>query len=228
MADITNSYCNNCIGNRRHEVLHKEVTSWHEDIDTHSWIAGDDTYEMLKCCGCEHVSLRHKSRCSEECDERGPVTHTNYYPPAIYRQKPKWINDLIWSFGFNDFVSGIIHEIYIALQNNSRRLAAMGVRTLIEYIMIDKVGDNGTFYKNLNEFHTQGFISKVQKEILEPIIEAGHATMHRSFNPPKNDLLILIDVAESIVESIYINKQKAKKISKNIPPRIKKKAEPGA
>jgi hypothetical protein len=225
MADITNSYCNNCIGYRRHEVLHKEEKSWHEDLDEHSWIAGDDTYEMVKCCGCEHISLRHKSRFSEDRDENGkPITHINYYPPALYRKKPKWINDLVWSLGF--FTSDIINEIYVALQNNSHRLAAMGIRALLEYIMINKVGDNGSFNKNLNKFHTQGFISDIQKEILEPIFEAGHATMHRSYNPSETDLLILIDVAESIIESIYINKQRVKKISKNIPPRIKKSAEP--
>ena len=73
------------------------------------------------------------------------------------------------------------------------------------------------------EFEDKGFISKIQKENLEPILDAGHATMHRSFNPSKEDLLILMDVAESLIESIYINPRKAKKLAKKIPPREKKR-----
>jgi len=225
MINITKSYCNKCTGHRNHEVLHKEATSWEEYIAEEYSIYGDDIYEMVKCCGCETISFRHKSRFSEDTNYKGDLnTSTNYYPAAIYRKKPKWINELLSPLDFNDsFVSDIIDEIYIALQNNSHRLAALGIRTLIEHIMIDKVGDNGTFNKNMDKFHSEGFISKLQRDALEPIIEAGHATMHRAFAPSEKDLIILIDITESIIESIYINQQRADKISKKVPKRNKVK-----
>jgi hypothetical protein len=37
----------------------------------------------------------------------------------------------------------LLEEIYIATQNNLPRLAIMGIRALLEHIMIDKVTDQG-------------------------------------------------------------------------------------
>lgn len=85
--------------------------------------------------------------------------------------------------------------------------------------MIEKIGDNGSFKKNLNQFHEQGYISKIQKDVLEPILDAGHATIHRNFDPSSKDIEILVDVTESIIEAVYVNENKAKQIQKNVPPR---------
>ena len=107
MAEITDSHCNKCVGNKRHEILHKERVTSHEDIEEVFRIDWGDTYELVKCCGCGEISLRHKSWFSEDLDDKGnPVINTNYYPPAIYRAKPRWMNELFWIFGLrNDFVS---------------------------------------------------------------------------------------------------------------------------
>lgn len=120
------------------------------------------------------------------------------------------------------YITGLLHEIYVALQNDSKRLAAMGVRALIEHIMIDKIEDQGSFRKNVAKFHEKGFISLVQKKILLTILEAGHAAIHRSYNPSEEDLTTLIDVAESVIESIYVNDYNAKNLEKRIPPRKSK------
>lgn len=92
MTETSQSYCIGCTGYRWHQVLYTAETSWHEDIIEYGRIEGDDVYEMLKCCGCEQISIQHRSKFSEELDPQGePIVKTHYYPPAIYRQKPKWI-----------------------------------------------------------------------------------------------------------------------------------------
>src|SRR5208283_841274 len=45
-------------------------------------------------------------------------------------------------------ICNIMKEVYIALQNNSRRLCAMGIRATLEHTMIDKIGDHGKFVIN--------------------------------------------------------------------------------
>jgi len=226
MVEIVKAYCNKCCGERRHEVLHCEKTTWSEDVDEYHSIDGGDIYEMIKCCGCENVALRHQSWFSEDTDEQGrPAVQTNYYPPATYRQEPKWLTELFWVLPIDgNFVGDLLKEIYVALRNDSRRLAVMGIRALIEQVMIDKVGDQGTFKNNLNEFETKGFISKSQRAVLEPVLEAGHAAIHRAFNPSKDDLIALIDITENIIESIYVNEKRAKEIKKNVPTKPGKKA----
>lgn len=93
----------------------------------------------------------------------------------------------------------------------------MGVRSLIEQVMIDKIGDKGTFKNNLDEFERRGFISKTQKEILEPVLDAGHAAIHRNYKPSMKDVVSLIDIVENIIESLYVNSRRALNIKKKIP-----------
>jgi len=116
----------------------------------------------------------------------------------------------------------LLSEIYVALQNDQRALAAMGIRALLEKIMVEKSGDHRAFAANLKEFEEQGYVSRLQRERLETILEAGHAAIHRLYKPSKDDLITLVDIAESVVESIYIHGAKVEKLKNGIPPRTPK------
>jgi hypothetical protein len=85
--------------------------------------------------------------------------------------------------------------------------------------MIDKIGDQGNFTANINKFETQGYISKKQREIIEPVLEAGHASIHRGFVPKADQLITLVDIVESIVLVVYVQTAKAAALKKKIPPK---------
>ena len=118
-----------------------------------------------------------------------------------------------------DFIPELFHELYVSIQNDCRRSAAMAVRAILEQVMIDKVGDQGSFVANVREFQSKGFISVAQQQFLETVIEAGHATMHRAFKPSKEDLIALVNIAESVVESVYVNEHRAALLKSRIPPK---------
>ena len=174
------------------------------------------------------MALRHKSWFSEDMDERGqPIEDITYYPPITFRREPIWISELVWGFPIdNNFILDLLKEIYVALRNDSIRLAVMGIRALLEQVMVDKVDDQGTFKKNLEKFENEGFISKSQRTVLEPVLEAGHATIHRAFKPSRDDLVSSMDVTENIIESIYINEKRVLEIKKRVPARGKHKGKP--
>ena len=117
------------------------------------------------------------------------------------------------------FVRGLIKEIYSALHNDSRRLAAMGIRALIEHMMILEVTDNGSFKKNLEAFQKAGYLSDKQRTIIEPILEAGHAAIHRGYEPSSEDVITVIEITESLVETIYVHSKKAEKLKERVPQR---------
>lgn len=218
----TKAHCNTCGGERNHDIRHSEKTTW-EDGEYH--ISGSDTYETLKCCGCDAIKLRHLSWFSEDGDQE-----VNYFPAAIFRRNPEWFNKL-WSELSNDdkFVEHLLKEIYIALQHNLPSLAAMGVRSLLEKIMVSKTGDHGSFVQNIAEFERLGYVSRIQRERLEAILEAGHAAIHRKFMPSKKDVVTLVDLTEHIVETVYLHEAKVSALKERVPPRTrKKKANPVA
>ena len=222
------AHCNKCGGERKHDVLHHETISWEiadEVEDTNGefvdcGINGGAEYDMIRCCGCETIALRENKWNSEDADHRcKPEDHIQYYPPAIFRPEPRWLNQFGKICPGNSFIEELLKEIYIALQNNLRRLAAMGIRALLEHVMIAKVGDKGTFQKNVQAFLDAGFISPTQRSFLEAVLEAGHATMHRAYEPTKDDLVTLMDIAETTIESSYLHERRVQQLQGRIPPR---------
>jgi hypothetical protein len=216
---MTKAHCNTCGGEKTHRILYTEATKWEADGDD---IHGSNTYQMLKCGGCEEIKLRHSTWCTED-DPYDPPQPT-YYPPAIFRPNPLWLTDLRRVLNKDDrFVHAMLGEIYVALQNDLPRLATMGVRALLEHIMVSKAGDCGTFGKNMDEFERLGFVSKVQRQRLEAILEAGHAAMHRSYEPETSDVVTLLDITEHIVETVFLHEKPVAKLREKIPPRTQPK-----
>ena len=213
MNKKTTAHCNTCLGDRNHEILFTEETRWSDDDCA---LCGGDKYEMLKCGGCDGVILRRTSWFSED-----PERTVRFYPPAAFRQEPRWVHSLR---GKNPrFVRDLLREIYIGVQNDMKITATMGVRALMERVMIDCVRDQGTFAKNITEFTRQGFVSEKQRVILEAVLEAGHATIHRSYQPSGNDLETCVDIAEGVLQTVYVHPDKADELKRRVPTRRKPK-----
>lgn len=216
--NTTKSFCNRCVGERNHAILHSETESGCEHEGSYHWSVENET---LKCLGCNTVSLRRTIWESPATDENGnPLPSVAHYPPTMFRRQPTWIPDLTVRFFFDDdktFITDLMHELYICIQNDCRRSATMAVRALLEQVMIDKVGDQRTFAKNIGKFQSEGYISTIHQKYLETVIDAGHATMHRAYKPSKDDLIALVNIAESVIEAVYINEHRADGLKKRIP-----------
>ncbi len=208
------AHCNKCNGDTNHSLLHEETQRWEEGFDIYS-LSGGDRFEMLKCCGCDSIKLRHINWFSEATSET-----VIYYPPAISKHEPRWLSEYEGVFSSNEKeFANLLREVYSALHNDSRRLAVMGIRALVECVMISKVTDRGTFVKNLTAFQDAGFISPKQHEVIHSVLEAGHATIHRSFYPSIDDLHTVVEIAENLIDMIYIQPIKAAKLKDNVPKR---------
>ena len=214
--NVMRAHCNTCGGERNHERLNRIEKPWDEDIGNGYHISGDDIYFVLECRGCESIKILHESWFSEERDEHGlPIINRSYYPPSIFRPHPRWFRllDHEWH------VTKLLREIYQAIQNDAPSLASMGIRAVIESMMIDKIGDKGSFKKNLLEFQANGFISKLQIGILEAALELGHASIHRGFIPETRQLEVALDIMENLVHELYVLEHQARSATNGIPKR---------
>lgn len=218
MSDITSAHCNNCLGDRKHEVLKKTSTRWSSDD---YGMAGSDDYEMLKCRGCESVMMRHTSWSTED-----PDATITCYPPAISRREPTWIYEISGSKA--RFLHALLHEVYAGMQNGLRMSSTMCVRALLECVIIDCVGDQGSFDKNLVAFTSGGYISDKQKVILGQVLEAGHAAIHRVYQPSERDISTCVDIAESVLQSVYVHPERAAELARRVPARKKPRSKKSA
>ncbi len=189
---------------------------WKQKLNDRFELFGSNDYELLQCMGCNDVKLELSDWFSEITDEHGnPKINRTVYPPTISRVKPKWLDylDSEWH------ITKLIEECYAATYNNAPTLAAMGIRAIIEAVMIDKVTDQGSFVKNLQEFFSQGFISKIQKDSLESALEIGHATIHRGHIASEAELETAFDITEGLLNDLYVSPSKAKALRTNLPKR---------
>lgn len=197
--------CNRCQTFTFHRIIHQ-----HEQNLSEEHFFCKIKHRLLECCGCQGVKME-REELSDYCDfnENGMIPEITVYPPHTFRQKPAWLSSLVFPFSVesgqvNRELINLINEVYVAIQNGCNRLAVMGIRALIEFVMIQKVGDKGRFVKNMNAFQEQGFISKIQREALDMVLEAGHAAIHRSYSPKTNEVTAAIDIVENVLESIYV------------------------
>ena len=212
-------YCNNCSCQTRHECRFEDEVSLSVEYFYH-----EIKYRLLRCMGCgtellEKTDVSDNSRHNIGGDLTPSVTR---FPPPMYRDLPSWAYELI---GPHAVVSGLtdiplislLGEIYTAVNHDCPAIAVMGIRAVLETVMIEKVGDNGNFIRNMKAFRDEGFISEIQYEVLNSLLELGHAAIHRAHTPSMPDVIAALDVTENIIHSVYIMTCRLEKSFKNLP-----------
>lgn len=205
-------HCNTCIAKTKHNIVNTQTRHGSEPYDEHYDIDWTNVYDLLECRGCEEITLRRRFYFSEW--NPGDVQVT-YYPPRIARRLPPWKDKL------EDDVSEMLVEVYAALQADSRSLAMMGARALIDMVMLQHVGDVGSFEKKLAALEGEGFLSKQNKAVLSVALDVGSAAAHRGHRPTSGDVQHVMDIVENLLHTTVLPKI-AEELKKSTPQRVKK------
>jgi hypothetical protein len=95
----------------------------------------------------------------------------------------------------------------------------MGVRTALDYVMIQIIGDVGGFENKLGEMVAQGHITEKQKKNLSTVIDAASAAAHRGFKPNRDLLEEMVSTMEGIIRDNYVTGPMLQTLTTLIPPR---------
>jgi hypothetical protein len=210
-------HCNECARETKHEIMSR-VDRRRAFQDDRYTVEVGSVWETLRCKGCEEVSLHRRDWCSEDDPMDASETGT-FFPPRVSRRKPDWAGRLKVPTEYK----GLLDEIYIALHADSRRLAMMGVRALIDEIIRSTVGDQGNFGKGLQHLVDTQLISQRNREIIEAAVDVGHASAHRGYKPNIDNVNLVIDIVENLIhneilsgeaESLRLSTPKRKKAVK--------------
>lgn len=213
--NVIKAHCNGCLQETKQFVVAERVNSGSESADQSDpfcqyGVSWHTTYRMLECCGCEYISLQRRFFFSEydEIEEE-------YYPPQISRPLPKWHAELPTEW------CELLIEVYQALHADSRRLALMGARTLVDLYLNEQLGDTGGFAQKLKELEAGGLISKPNKFVLDVALDVGHAAAHRGHNAKVNEVNQVIDIVENLLQS-HVLAIAADNLKSKTPPRVKR------
>lgn len=215
VSKITRAHCNRCGHDTKHEIVMERRTVGSEIVDPYQGIdiSWSTTFLMLECCGCEEVMLKRSFWFSEADD-----TETKYYPPRVSRRRPSWVDTLPADY------TSLLDEIYSALHADSRSLAMMGLRTLIDLFISRKLEDSPRFEEGLKELVRQNYVTQESSKIIEAAVEAGHAAAHRAHKPTAEQLNAVIDIVENLIQHDLLTEsaEVLRRTTPSRPPRKKK------
>ena len=202
------SHCNSCSRKTKHVILATKESEDTDEIESVGLVTWWDRYDMLQCQGCESVKLKHSSSFSEN-----PDVSVSYFPPDVSRPLPRWQSKLPHT------LRSMLSEIYTALHADGRRLAMMGAPTVLDMVLLDKIGDVGTFSEKLKALERDGFIGQKQREYLAAALDVGSAAAHRGHNPNSAQVNEVMDIIENLLEGIYVLARAADELKKTTPAR---------
>lgn len=205
---MTRSHCNECGHETKHHVLHSKTINGSEEVEGYGEIEWWDRYELLECGGCETVILR-RTHYFDPTDE----TTVHAYPPPSARRKPHWLSQLPLD------IRQLLIQIYNALEANSRSLALMGARAVLDMVIVQKVGDVGGFSAKLKALEAAGFIGTKNREVLDATIDAGSAAAHRGYQPAADDMNAVMDILENLLQAVFHLETLAERLKRNTPGR---------
>jgi Domain of unknown function (DUF4145) len=129
-------------------------------------------------------------------------------------QRPAWYDKL------DDSKKALIAELDVALENELAALPTMGLRTLLELIILDHIiHSKGSFKKNLEAFAEAGFITEQHAAVIGNVVDIGHAAIHRAYFPNRSDLETCVETVKHLIHGVYILKPKIDAMSANTPKR---------
>jgi len=199
--------CRRCLCETEHTVLHHHHRLDEEKVARDVVIDWQFNYTLLECNGCHSVVLR------ERLDSFvADVSEETFHPPLVSRPAPRWIDEL------SEELTGLMREVYAALHAGNRRLALMGVRTMIDCAMTEVGGDLGGFDAKVKQLEDRGYLSQVNVEMLSAAIDAGHAAAHRAHEPTTEDLHVAMDIVEGLLHTLILS-GRAKTLRDNTPKR---------
>lgn len=217
---IEKFFCNVCKGKTKHFVQAEFNKTEHDGPSETSFA---QRLLIVECCGCENLALVKRTHFSEDYDysqlPSGELTLTEnweeaIYPPVTYRAAPPWFEDLP-----DPTLRTISDEIYKSLQTGSHYLATFGSRTLIDRLIVLTVGDKGNFAKGLAALQTDGKLSQHERDILDQVVQAGHAAAHRAWAPKKEQLATILDTVEGLIHRLLVLPKLAEELEEAVPGR---------
>jgi hypothetical protein len=195
--------CGECKKVTNHNVIAEHKTSGDANDDEIHWWA---TYQIVQCMGCDDISFRRVSACTEDYDPNtGKIEESEaLYPDRISGRTPMEDHDL-----FPVKTKRVYLETLKALNNQTPLLAAIGLRALIESICIEQKTKSKNLAKGIDELAAMGLLSTKQAEFLHNHRFMGNEAAHEIVAPKPEHLVVAIDIAETLLKTIYILPNKA-------------------
>lgn len=197
------SYCRDCCKKTNHDVLSEHNESHREEYSC------DISYQILQCRGCDTKSFRNVFY---DIEAAYPTYENHWEVPKDVTVYPKAVEghkeiQSLWELP--DIVRTIYSEVLTALRENSKVLAGLGLRAVVEAVCNDLTISGRSLEVRINKLASSGYISKNDAERLHGIRFMGNDAAHDIKTPKDTTLSVALQIVEHLIASVYILENKA-------------------
>ena len=203
---VENKYVLSCIGTCKGHTKHVVICSVQkfgrvEETDLDWFI----DYEIIMCLGCETFSFRKENYDTDNLD---PYT-LNYMKTHVHYPRRRGAQaELELSF-FNRFelpsnLLNIYHETNVALDNQLRVLAGVGMRTILETVCKDKNAKGKNLAEKIDGLVSNKILTEDGAKILHQVRLLGNESAHEVQPKSKEQLDLAWEVIVNLLQNIYV------------------------
>ncbi len=197
--------CKECQHPTWHRVLNEAKGGWDDD---ESGIWESKTFYSLQCLGCDNVCLVVHSMFSEDIgDDGNPELNIAIYP-SPYKSDREPIERL---HRVPKNIGSVYEETIKAFNAHLIILAAIGVRSTIEAIAIDKAITARGIKTKIEAMKGQGIITEDGAKLLLLVKDIGNLAAHEIKKHHHDDLSLCLDIIEGVLMEQYVLPEEAKR-----------------
>ena len=208
--------CSRCLGDTRHKVLQSVEVSG-------SWTQGDYQYsieyQIVQCQGCESISFRQNSTNSEDYDhiELPDGTWDNMYYDhiEIYPGRMSGRSRVKGDTFLPHQIKLVYDETHAALSNKLSMLGPIGIRSLIESVCKEKNASGTNLKERIDDLVVKGILTKNSADSLHTLRAIGNESAHEMKPQDEESIALAMDIAENLLQSVFILPETARRKKKN-------------
>ena len=185
--------------------MRQTTALWHNYETTDDRFGGEVefwfNFQIVQCLGCGNTSFRWSSKRSDEFDHQtGTLFETvRLYPDWTKRREP-----IPGHERFPVTTKRIYLETLKALSNQTPILAAIGLRAIVESICLEQKTKSKDLAEGIEELAAFGLLSLKQVEFLHNHRFMGNEAAHEIVAPKPQHLVAALDIAETLLKTIYV------------------------
>lgn len=192
-------------------------------------------WRILRCAGCDTVFVSRTEEL-ESCLGQGiDFISTEYWPrfsklfkPNLPLTEVRAEGNLFGSKGeFRMWLESpalprLLDDFHRCLECGLRVPAAVAARTVLEAAARELGAERRTFKQTLKQLMDDGWVSRSEMEsLLEPLVEAGNAAVHRGWAPTPDQLEIIAKVLYGFIDRVFVQTKHVDKMKRSVPQRSK-------
>lgn len=193
-------HCRFCGGEPRNHSVVTEHIERHEsrDGDITAW----NTYQIIKCMGCDSVQFRQYETCTESWNNStGQLDEydTYVFPDVVLRK-----HQPIDATHFPADIAKMYLETVQCFNVGANTLAGGGLRATVEAICRDRNVQGSNLQVRINALVQQGVLAQAQADLLHEERYVGNEALHEMNTPSDQDVRDGLEIVEGLLRTVYV------------------------